>query len=170
MGRAFNRNDFVKKTTKVTEGKKFEDNFKNSIVEDVDIIVDRIRDVVDMKKGLHNIADFLVNYKGQQYYVELKHRKDRLNLADISQIERWHEIYLTGNKYLKVCCIIRFSELNYRAFYVPYSILYENLIAKGIKSVNKAFLLEHGKELVGELKRVNYTYKVKELLEEVSNG
>lgn len=139
-------------------GKQFEEDFKKSAVQVVDISIDRLYDNVGGYAGIKNICDFIVYRYPHIYYLELKsHKGNRLPFSEVTEYQ-WTGLLEKAMK--NIGCVagllIHYSDHD-KTVFVNITVL-EALKKQGEKSIPIEYALANGIELQGRKKRVTWEY------------
>ena len=152
-------------------GKKFEDDFYNSLVEYEDIYIHRIRDV-QFYRGSTSIGDYIVFKAPKLYLLELKSVKgisitvstktdENGNITHFGNINKkqFDMMLDIENEDIVVGYILNFRK-NQNTFYLSAEQVLDFLVDKTItrKSIPESYCERHGVKLNQSIKRTRYTY------------
>ena len=155
----------------MNEGKKFEQDFRNSMPEDV--FYYRLRDGTAAWSGGENtrfqqtnICDCLLFHGHNLYMLELKSHKGKSIPFTAFRQNQLEGLVDAENKGVKAGFVINMRNTE-QTFYVPASALYEVIQTSDRKSIPLEFLTSQCKQIVGEKKRTRWRYDVERFLVEI---
>lgn len=150
------------------EGKRFEEDFKLSINENVLPI--RVKDDTSGYAQVYNICDYILYSYPNMFMLELKSCKTpSLPLANIS-IEQLEGLYGAGlHDGVAGGFLLNYRKYE-RTFYVSAKDVYEFVEADTRKSIPVSFCEEKGIEVVATKRRVRFRYDVWSLLCQIRSG
>lgn len=158
------------------QGKRFEENFKKSLVIDDDILYYRFRDnTSSWEKGSMtrfqqtNISDCMIFNGEKLFFIELKsHKGKSIPTSCIRDNQLKDMLAFSLKKNVKCLLIINFSDVG-RCFALDIEDYEAFLEVEERKSIPISYLESHGIEIEVKKLNVNYRYGINDLLNIYTN-